>query len=245
MTSAPLSAFESGPAVPQGVRYEETSLNFAVPACPGMKIPFKVSYPQGLDGGGPVDGYLDSHGYLLEVTFGAFLKDQLSQAGDCDALQGAFMSFTGRPYRVSERMVSILFVEETKGIIGQSPLGYEAFNLTAGGIELTVAGLFPDPGSSLPIIWGRIYRGICAVEGVDSLPDLYGGLPCPAPGMPGVPPWLARADGTADALGHALITPLGLTVNLSPTELGTGEPLFIDIPREELETMGANPDIWR
>jgi hypothetical protein len=209
-----------------------------------LTVPFRVSYPQGLDGGGPVDGYLASHGYLLERSFGAYLEDQLSHAEDCGALSGAFMSFAGRPYRVSGKLTSVLFVEETEGIGGQGPLGYEAFNLTPGGVELTVSGLFLDPGRSLPVVLGRIYREVCAAEGVTSLPGIYGGLPCPAPGTPLPPPQLARADSTADSLGHALVTPSGLTVNLSPTELGRSGPLFIDIPRAELEAMGANPEIW-
>jgi hypothetical protein len=217
--------------------------------CPSGSLLYEAFFPQGLDGGGPVDRAIGAFASsLLAWTSGLAADPALpdGRPGPC-AVRHCGIAY--RSSRSASSVAGALFVSEAGFPDGpgawRGPLWRLSVNLLPDGSELSARGLFPDPGASLPRLWEAVWRGFCA-QGRGSAPVFYGSPPCG--GAPPRPPQGFQEErGGLDGLGHALVTSLGITVALVPDEAwgrGLG-PAHLDIAKEELVAMGAEPGLWR
>jgi hypothetical protein len=250
-----------------------------------------VSYPQGFDGGGPVDS-------VVEARAGEFFADARRRGGelvswpaDCDALANSFFSIKGTatpshpggpgssagspdtpgtagspdapgttgsagttgtpsgspPQGFSpavSKASSVLFEWEAYYGGAHSVFGYVSLNLRPDGKELAASDLFGDPSVSIPHFWAKIFREGCS-GGKASAPSFYGSPVC-SDAVPPLP-YMLTPDATLDGMGHALLTPQGLTVSLDPYEAWSwAEGQFVlEISKEDLAGMGADTGFWQ
>ncbi|MDR1314430.1 MAG: DUF4163 domain-containing protein [Deltaproteobacteria bacterium] len=215
-------------------------------SCPKAFFRSTVVYPQGFDGGGPVDQAVKAKAdqYYREGSgMESFMEQEYEVYEDCERLEDTYYSnVQSSPYRVSPKTVSVLFVDEgyTGGAHGS--IASQVMNLFSDGRAIAVSDLFPNQARSLQLFWERIMRDSCV--GHDTVPSFYGGgqcgtsLPLPDPLKPG--------GENLDALGGAVLTPLGLTIHLDPYAAWSfAEGTFtLDIPKNDLVAMGASPGLW-
>ncbi|MDR1041875.1 MAG: hypothetical protein LBR80_17270 [Deltaproteobacteria bacterium] len=243
----PLEGFAGTASPPPGswlVREGDTVVS---PECPSKPFAFEAIYPQGLDGGRQADR-------AVQALTSALLADS-REAGERLAKSGRLCGgpgppkilHTGRGYRSSpspDAVASAFFITEYYPGGGRGSVRYLSLNLLDDGSELTADRLFEDPDAGLSRLWRRVFRDFCA-RGFSGAPAFYGAPACgiQAPRRPG----RARADGNLDPLGHGLLTSLGLTLPLDPGEAWdwNAGPVWLDIPKEDLVLMGADPAIWR
>ncbi|MDR1314431.1 MAG: hypothetical protein LBQ12_12260 [Deltaproteobacteria bacterium] len=215
-------------------------------SCPKAFFRTTVVYPQGFDDGGPVDRAVKAKAdqYYREGSGQeSFMEDEYEMRQDCGNLEDTYyINVQSSPYRVSPYTFSVLFVNEGYAGGAHGGIATATMNLFADGREIAVSDLFMNQARSLPLFWERIARDSCV--GHDTVPYLYGGgqcgtsLPLPDPLKPG--------GETLDSLGGAVLTPLGLTINLDPYmawSFGEG-PFTLDIPKNDLIAMGASPGLW-
>ncbi|MDR1080522.1 MAG: DUF4163 domain-containing protein [Deltaproteobacteria bacterium] len=220
------------------------------PSCPKGRFDYDVSYPRGMDNGGPVDvavtavaqGYIASFKEEGDSWYTTLIRD-------CDPEFSAYvLTSTNRisasPYKASSGVYSVLFSKsgETGGAHGY--FGFETVNFFSDGLPVSLRRLFPDPQRSLPRLWSAIFAGFCRDHG--TAPHFYGNHPC-GRGVPPLPDPLRNLSSGLDAAGHMLLTSLGLSVIMGPYEgysFGEGAQ-YVDIPRDELLSMGASPAVWR
>jgi hypothetical protein len=115
----------------------------------------------------------------------------------------------------------------------------------ADGSGLTSERLFPDDtAGALARLWGIIREETCGL-GLGTVPAFYGGAGCGGPET-ALPEAVRAPDPGLDGLGHAFLSSLGLSFNLAAVEgwPGASGPVFLDIPKEELQALGADPGIW-
>jgi hypothetical protein len=234
---------------------------------------YTVTYPLGMDGGGPVDKAVSALAARFMAKAKAEGEEAVLRFGPCDkgdedgdeaqgedsgyagSAQGEeddfsegslFTRYVSSPYRVSGKAYSVLFYWSKYLGGAHMTMGYASTNLMADGTEITLGKLFPDPAKSLPLLWEAVYRGYCDSNSFP--PNYYGGsdLSCGAD-VPPLPDPLKSPEATLDAAGHMLLTSLGLSVHLGPYEAYSFAegPQFRDIPKEELLRMGADPNIWQ
>jgi hypothetical protein len=222
----------------------------ASPACPGTPYRLAAFYPQGLDGGGPLDQAVKAaaDGLMADARQGS--EDLARDPGDCGAFAHAGYSVGSRAFVLPGKVTSVLFNYDQSSGGAHPSYGYKSVNLVPAGpggeaaAELLASGLFPDPARSLPLLWARIFRDTCAM-GNDTAPGFYGAPACSGPAPP-LPDQLTPSS-TLDGMGHAVLTSLGLTVSLDPYECwswATG-PVRLDISKDDLVGMGASPDFWQ
>jgi hypothetical protein len=218
--------------------------------CPASPFVYRVQHPQGMDGGGPVDKALAELAASF-LAWGQRTGQALDQSGigcmtsdygDDEDVTG--MNFRGSPYLVSGTAYSALFLRTSNVSGAHADMGYTAVNILSDGTELTPERLFPDLAKSLPLLWEKVYRGYCRTNA--TAPRLYGAQIC-GEELPETPDILSPSDRTLDGMGHMLLTSLGLSVHLGPYEAYPYDegPQFLDIPKEELTEIGADPEIWR
>ncbi|MDR3153982.1 MAG: hypothetical protein LBW85_06865 [Deltaproteobacteria bacterium] len=253
-----ISDFAKNAPRPSGVSAAERADTLVPQACPNSPFTYSVSYPRGLDGGGPADKAAGAFAARLfaqgRSTAEEYASTKASPA-DCDDAWGtdkeegesqAYFKVTSSPYRVSSGAYSVLYSSALYTGGAHESFGYASQNILADGTEITFARLFRDPAGSLPRLWEKVYKGFCGGGAAPSRPDLYGGMACTrsVPGAPGV---LGPNAMSLDAAGHAVLTSLGLSFHLNPYEAYgfAAGPQFLDIPKEELLRIGADPEIWR
>ncbi|MDR1036126.1 MAG: hypothetical protein LBT40_06035 [Deltaproteobacteria bacterium] len=217
------------------------------PKCPKIHHDFIVSYPRGLDAGGPADAAAAAVGqkYLSQLNEERQSLDMKADECDPDLPYSELYSdswVTSSPYQVSPSTFSVLFSFGGYSGGAHGYYGYESVNLLSGGTLLTLGRLFPSPPTSLPRLWNAIFRGFC--RGNETAPSFYGNQPCGGAAPP-VPDPLKNPQASLDDAGHLLLTSRGLSVILGGYEGYGFVGAVLDIPREEVLGMGADPAIWR
>jgi hypothetical protein len=203
-----------------------------------------------MDSGGPVDvavtavaqGFISS----FKADSDSWYRDLVR---DCDPELSEYSmtstnKITSSPYRASSGIYSVLFMKsgETGGAHGY--YGFETVNFFADGLPVSLRRLFPDPQRSLPMLWSAIFTGFCRDH--DTAPSFYGDPPCGG-GIPPLPAPLRNLSSNLDSVGHMLLTSMGLSVIMGPYEgysFAEGSQ-YVDIPKDELLSMGASPAAWR
>jgi hypothetical protein len=231
-------------AAPGGVTMETVEERLESPGCPGVAIPMKVTYPRGIDDGGPADGAVESRvAAMIEQSKADYAGLEAGPDG-CEAFSGAGIDLYAAVYRLSSGAHSVLLYLDALAEGSRSVLGYVSINLSADGEELTAEDLFPDPAKSLPLLWEAIWQGTCTEE-LGTGPGYYGSPACPAGAAPALPDSLAP-EATLDDMGHAVLTSLGLVISLGPDDglPEDVESIRLDISKASLLEMGADPELW-
>jgi hypothetical protein len=251
VSERPLEGFAGRAYTPPGFWLSRDDGTVTPWPCPAKAFDFEAVYPQGLDAGGPVDRAVEAVASMLMAD----ARDKgggMARTGRLCGLPGpSRIMYTGFPYRSSPvygPVTGILFVSESYDGGSGGSMWYYSMNLLPDGSELSPPELFPGNEKGLSVLWTRMHRGFCSAaraRGHKTGPALFGSPSCSvdAPPPKGWPPPGAL---TLDALGHALVTSLGLTVPLDPSEAWgwPGGPSWLDIPKGELVAMGADPAIW-
>jgi hypothetical protein len=152
-------------------------------------------------------------------------------------------------YTPSPGFISILFTEEsyTGGAHGNLDFTVLNFNLE-NELPMALADLFPRPEKSVPAYWGKVYSEWCRTRGVNF--PLHFKTETEEKCRPGevlqTPDEFQEADGLDD-LGRLLFTSMGATLLLGPYESGSyaSGAQALDLPKELLLEIGANPALWR
>ncbi|MDR1314427.1 MAG: DUF4163 domain-containing protein [Deltaproteobacteria bacterium] len=215
-------------------------------SCPKAFFRSTVVYPQGFDDGGPVDRAVKAKAdeyYRDGSGQESFMDQEYEIRQDCESLEDTYYNnVQSSPYRVSPKIVSVLFLTDSYTGGAHMQLITEVMNLVPDGRPVLVSDLFPNQARSLQLFWERIARDACV--GRDTVPNFYGGAACGT--SPPLPEPLQPGGGALEGLGGALLTQLGLTINLDPDmawSFAEGE-LTLDIPKNDLIAMGASPELW-
>ncbi|MDR1314429.1 MAG: DUF4163 domain-containing protein [Deltaproteobacteria bacterium] len=215
-------------------------------SCPKAFFRSTVVYPQGFDGGGPVDQLIKAkadEAYRVGSGQESFMEEEYEIRQDCQSLEDTYYhDVKSSPYRVSPKIVSVLFLTESYTGGAHMQFLTEVMNLFPDGRPVLVSDLFPNRARSLQLFWERIMRDSCV--GHETVPTFYGGGQCGT--FPPSPFQDTMGGATLDSLGGAVLTQLGLTINLDPYmawSFGEG-PFTLDIPKNDLIAMGASPEIW-
>jgi hypothetical protein len=215
------------------------------PSCPGFPFVYSVSYPQRLDAGGPADLAVQTRARAMLDAAGRDAEDYVKEDYPCDAEMESETRWTSSPYKASGKALSVLYVMYSMAAGAAHPnMTYASQNLLADGTEITLGRLFPDAAKSLPLLWKTVFEGYCKL-GQDTAPSIYGSGECKA-GPGDLPDPLKDPAGTLDAAGHMVLTSKGLTVNLDAYEayFHAFGPQSLDIPKDALTAMGADPSLW-
>jgi hypothetical protein len=235
---------------PENVSEARVKDRYLWPECPRGRYEFDVSYPRGMDSGGPVDLAVTAvaRGYIgkARTDSNVWYRDIISV---CDPdLSEYFMTSTleisSSPYKVSQAAYSVLFSWRSESGGAHGNYGYNSANFLADGTPVTLGRLFPDAQRSLPLLWNHIFSGFC--ESFETAPSFYGSPLCSA-SVPPLPGPLSNPATDLNEAGHMLLTSYGLSVILGPYEgysFADGSK-YGDITKEDLLGMGADPDIWR
>jgi hypothetical protein len=243
------SAFLTHGARPAGATPASAEERMSSLSCPATALTITMTYPQGFDSGGPVDRAMAAFAGRRMAEFKAEVEEVLSEPNVCSGeipVEDYFHTIGSAPYGVSGKAFSALFTMYRYSGGNHPSYYYTPLNLLPDGTELTVGRLFPDPARSLPLLWERVYRDSCSREVAPTAPLYYGGAPC-GPAVPPTPPQMGSGASSLDVLGHATLTSMGLTISLDPYEAWywAAGPLFIDVPKDNLLQMGADPGLWR
>ncbi|MDR3152996.1 MAG: hypothetical protein LBW85_01700 [Deltaproteobacteria bacterium] len=214
--------------------------------CPESPFEYSVTYPQGFDGGGPVDKAVGAAAERLLAIGRGEGEGFISSGAECESPEPAYARVGSLPFRVSSRAYSVLYSWSTYTGGAHANYGYFSQNLLADGSELTFQRLFSDSARSLPLLWEIVYKGYCGRDDNLEAPSFFGSQPC-APAVPPAPAQLSPEAASLDMAGHALLTSLGVSFHLGPYEAYSFPqgPQFLDIPKETLLKIGADQEIWR
>jgi hypothetical protein len=130
---------------------------------------------------------------------------------------------------------------------------YESFVYDVkNGRELELKDIFTDYDYSLPLLWKKTVDAFCALSGAQrpqekQIPTFYK-IPdqlrsCSKSSSVPVPEEL-RGPDAFEALGHAYLTPDGISLRLTKWEANSEEEPIIRIGKKELMEMGAKSEIW-
>ncbi|MDR1312379.1 MAG: hypothetical protein LBQ12_01490 [Deltaproteobacteria bacterium] len=197
---------------------------FRPDACPSTPFKYSIIYPRGFDNGGAVDRAVAARVAPIRAQAKGLGEGFTGFLGDCKGPDGYF-TLRSSPYRVSGSAYSVIMSYQYYSGGTHPNDGFAALNLFSDGTEITLDSLFPNKSRSLPLLRDRILKSILA-RGAEGL---------------------GPNTRSLDDAGHMLLTTLGLSVHQGSGEAGSYAegPMYLDIPKEDLLGMGANPDIWR
>jgi hypothetical protein len=229
-------------ARPEGTETLEARGEVPLRACPASPLAYHITYPRGLDGGGPQDRAAEARARKLLAEGRKVMRDFAGDEGGASYCRfpGAH-NWTGgsEAYRISRANVSVLF---SWGVFyGASTGGGKyALNLLEDGTEITVGRLFPGGRGPVAAFWELVWRDMCL--------KMELGERCRGR-VPPVPRKIADPRTVLDGVFHSLLSSRGLTISLGKGEggelLGFGVWFKdLDIPKEDLLAMGADPAIW-
>ena len=231
-----------------GLTARHLSYKAAGPDCPRNVIALDFHYPQGL---GPLEVDQAVAGHIRaefdERRSGGdrlFCDRELCEAASCGLwpMEKIFSVFTSSP-----RYVSILFTESSYTGGAHDNLDFEVlhFDLRTGR-PLTLGDFFPQPETAEPQYWRRVYAGWCRAWGTKFPLHFQGVEPCRPEEAPQELPADIPPAASLEDLGRLIFTPQGATLLLGPYESGTyaSGAQALDLPREELLAIGANPGLW-
>ena len=215
------------------------------PDCPQNVVALDFYYPQGF-GRPEADRAIETR---IKAEFEArrsglpFCDRDLCDTGlSCGRwpVEKTFAVFSPSP-----RYVSVLFTEDsyTGGAHGNLEFDVVNFDLKTGR-PLALTDLFPKPEQAGPRYWRHIYAEWCRTR---DLPfPLHAVGPCRPGEAPPEPPADLQVATSLEDLGRLIFTSLGATLLFEPYEAGSYAEgsIALDLPRETLLEMGANPALW-
>lgn len=226
---------------PRTIKHMETA-----PDCPGNSLTIAIHYPQGL--GPDIDRLVEQTARdemaarLAEVKDGGFCEADICGGLSCGAWTA---DETFAAHSPSPGYLSILFTEYSYTGGAHPNTEHRALNFRPDGRPMELRDLFPEPDKSVPRYWDIVYAKWCA-EHPYKFPLHYSALQECGTDSPDNPNTFAGAE-TLDDLGRLAFTPFGATMVLGPYESGsyaTGTVL-LDLPKEDLIGIGADPAIWK
>jgi hypothetical protein len=215
-----------------------------VPNCPSMPFRYSVTYPRGIDNGGPVDRAAAAVGRRLLAEAreqGSIFKANMEE-GSCVSDDGHFTAVSS-PFMISGSIFPVLFSYTYYSGGNHAPDNYIAMNLMSDGSSITPGRIFPNMSRSLPLLRDRITR-LC-VAGIG--PQKYDYRDCSGNTMDKVMADLGKNSGNLDNAAHMILTSLGLSMHFESGFLSSyaSGPQFLDISKDDLLRIGADPAIWR
>lgn len=253
MVSQPISAqwasqYVSGYALraprPQGVVPVKEEGFVTPPKCRSKPFKYSVTYPRGIDGGGSVD--------RASAAIGRRLLAQAKEEGRgymgsgyteyCDT-DGYFIAASS-PLRISDSAYSVLFSYDYYTGGNHAYTQYVAMNLMYDGSGIVLGNLFPSTARSLPLVRDAVYRRLC-VAGAGSRNS--NDRPSCLLSSSGLLQKLGESSGSLASDGHMTLSSLGLSLHFDTGDLSSlaAGPQFMDISKDELIRMGADPAVWR
>ncbi|MDR1312611.1 MAG: hypothetical protein LBQ12_02700 [Deltaproteobacteria bacterium] len=244
-----LSEMEKRSARPEGVALESWKENLLPSGCPDNPYELAAEYPQNLDDGGPVDKAVKARAEALFGKAKEKARNYLETVNPCAAPKGSlYTRISAAPFKASPKAFSVLFGSDEFQGGAHGEYSYASVNLAADGGELTLDELFADPKKSSPLLWGLMYRGYCSAKADRKyMPYFFKDVACGRHNPPGAPRQMSRPKAGLDAAGHMTLNSLGLTVHLSADEGYARYEGFqlLDITKEELIGIGADPELWK
>ena len=230
---------------PRTVKHQELA-----PDCPGNSLTVTLYYPQGLSA--DVDQLIEkSIQDKLAVEIAEIKDDSFCGKDVCGGAScGAWSSDeTFAAHSPAPGYVSILFTDfsYTGGAHPNTEYRVMNFKPDGGPVKLKkmeLKDLFPDPDKSVPLYWEYVYGKWCD-EHSYKFPAHYSTMQDCGVDSPDNPNIYEGAK-TLDDLGRLVFSPFGATIVLGPYESGsyaTGT-IMLDLPKEDLIKMGADPAIW-
>jgi hypothetical protein len=218
----------------------------AGPECPQNILSLDFFYPQGFGRPGIDEAVAEIITAQFEERRGGGGEDFFCDPENCGlASCGPWpVEKTFAVYVPSPRFVSILFTEESYTGGAHGNLDYEALNYDLDNDRpMTLTDLFPQPKKSVPKYWAKVYAEWCRTRETSFPRHFKAEEMC---GETVQPPEEFREAGDLEDLGRLIFTSLGATLLLGPYESGSfaSGSQALDLPKETLLEMGANPAIW-
>ena len=219
------------------------------PDCSVNSLTVTLHYPQGLSA--DIDQLIEKRAKdklaaeIAEIKDGGFCDKDMCGGLSCGAWSA---DETFAAHSPSPGFLSILFTEFSYTGGAHPNTEYRVMNFKPVGQPtelraMELKDLFPDPEKSVPLYWEYVYAKWCA-KFPYKFPLHYAGGDC-GTDSPDYPNTYEGAK-TLDDLGRLVFTPLGATMVLGPYESGSyaSGTVMLDIRKEQLIAMGANPAIW-
>jgi hypothetical protein len=224
--------------------------SFPSPQCPDKaSVKYLINYPGGT-GSALSDLILENHAQFILGNYLDGLRDFLGLDWGCQLGGDQKVDLTHKTdyqaLRPSAGYLSVLFSEFSDQGGANPNLVFTAINFKPEGLLLSLEDLFSDSEKSLPKFWDYLYEKSCASSGKDVLPNFYGdNIACKQAKVPDGTSFIVNVDSVA-SLGNLVFSNLGATINLNAYQAfdGASGPYKLDIPKEDLIAMGANPAIW-
>jgi hypothetical protein len=220
-----------------------------------FEIAFGPNCPAGA-GGAAADQHLktmadkEKNDFIAENAADDDLRLCLEEGNGCHASD----SLRFGAHSPSGDILSVSFVQEF------SPAGAAGAAGSARGVNLNhrnsreaaLSDLFPDLAAALPRLWARAAAGWRGRPGGSGKLSAFRDIPessasRSAPGAIPLPSALISGPCSFEALGSGFLTSRGLTLRLAGSD-AWGPPLAVfdlEIGKDELAAMGANPAVWR
>ncbi|MDR1050269.1 MAG: hypothetical protein LBP95_04155 [Deltaproteobacteria bacterium] len=222
------------------------------PKCPGFSLTHAVAYPFGT-GAPALDDALSSEANdkILSLSkFSVQYDDNTcpdpSDLGDASEVLGTFVASSP-----SADYVSILrtdFVSTAGAAHPSTDYSARSYKVSEAR-QLDLRDVFPDLDASLPKLWARLVADWCSTYESGTIPSYYNVEDAHTCSSKNVPPpeSFSGANPPLTAVGFALLTPEGLTLNLG--EYGgqsrvDGNP-DLRLPKDFLIGIGARAEIWQ
>jgi len=220
----------------------------AGPKCPQNILHLNFFYPQGFGRPGIDEAVAESIADKFEEWKDDAREDFFCDREPCGSASCGLwpVETTFAVYTSSSRFVSILFTEDSYTGGAHGNLNFEALNFDLGNDRLmTLTDFFPRPKESVPTYWSLIYAEWCRTWEINFPLHFKSGEVC-RPGESLQTPDEFQEAGELEDLGRLIFTPLGATLLLGPYESGSyaNGTQALDLPRELLLKMGANPALW-
>ncbi|MDR1312612.1 MAG: hypothetical protein LBQ12_02705, partial [Deltaproteobacteria bacterium] len=174
-----LKGFAGKAYAPPGTWLSWETARIEARECPSKPFGLEAFYPQGLDGGGPVDRAIKAYSSTLMADAREAGESLASSERLCGFPGPAKVLLRGRPYRSSPSPTSVasaLFLVEAYRGGGGGSAWYGALNLLPDGRELTLEKLFPDPSKGLENLRAAACKTFCPA-GPNPCPPFCGAMP--------------------------------------------------------------------
>ncbi|MDR3154313.1 MAG: DUF4163 domain-containing protein [Deltaproteobacteria bacterium] len=228
---------------PEGVSYAKLEDSLSSRRCPSASFSYSVTYPRGLDGGGPIDGKEEEQAREFMAGAKTGMETEIASEDFCEYATETWSHVTSAAFRSAPHVFSVLY---TVNSYSGGAHGNETFatrNALPDGTEITLRRLFPWPEISIPLLWEKVYRAFCSLDH-ENLPNFYGSLPCSS--RPQGAPGPFAPDNPLSAAGAVTLNSMGMTFHIAAYDAYSfaDGPYTLDIPRAELLRIGADPLFW-
>jgi hypothetical protein len=239
-----------------GLAVRHLSHRASGPECPENVLELDFFYPQGF-GRPEID---EAVAATITAKFEEWLADdgpfcdrELCGSASCGlwAVEKTFAVYTP-----SSDFISILFTEESYTGGAHVNLDFDVMNFSLKNDRpMVLTDLFPRPEESVPLYWAHVYAEWCRAQGIAFPPHFVNeslNLPpgeffCQRLAEEITPPEEFLNTDALEGLSRLIFTSRGATLLLGPYESGSyaSGTQALDISKETLAKMGANPALWR